>query len=61
MVPFQSADEVEAMVRGMDEEVRERLHRASLARQRADAHLRAYEREKARKEEEEIVSQNKQK
>jgi hypothetical protein len=54
MVPFQSADEVEAMVRGMDEEVRERLHRASLARQRADAHLRAYEREKARKEEEEI-------
>ena len=54
MVSFQSADEVEAIIRGMDDEVRQRLHNASLARQRADAHLRAYEREKARKEEEEI-------
>jgi hypothetical protein len=54
MVPFQSSDEVEAIIRGMDDEVRKRLHNATLARQRADAHLRAYEREKARKEEEEI-------
>jgi len=54
MVPFQSTDEVEAIIRGMDDEVRQRLHNATLARQRADAHLRAYEREKARKEEEEI-------
>jgi hypothetical protein len=54
MVQFQSADEVEAAIRGMDDEVRERLHRASLARQRADAHIRAYERAKAQKEEEEI-------
>jgi len=56
MVAFQSADEVEAIIRGMDEEVRDRLRRASLAHQRAEAHLNAYEREKARIEQEKIES-----
>ena len=54
VVPFQSEAEVEAMIRGLDEEVRTRLHNASLAHQRADAHWRAYDREKIRKEQEEI-------
>ena len=54
MVPFQSEAEMEAMIRGLDEEVRTRLHNATWANQRADAHWRAYDREKARKEEEEI-------
>ena len=54
VMPFQSVAEIEAMIRGLDEEVRTRLHNASLAHQRADAHWRAYDREKARKEEEEI-------
>jgi hypothetical protein len=54
MVPFQSEAEMEAMIRGLDEEVRTRLHNATLANQRADAHWRAYDREKVRKEEEEI-------
>ena len=54
MVAFQSEAEMEAMIRGLDEEVRERLRRASLAHQRADSHWRAYDREKTRKEEEEI-------
>jgi hypothetical protein len=54
MVPFQSEAEMEAVIRGLDEEVRTRLHNATWANQRADAHWRAYDREKARKEEEEI-------
>jgi hypothetical protein len=45
---------MEAVIRGLDEEVRTRLHNATWANQRADAHWRAYDREKARKEEEEI-------
>jgi hypothetical protein len=54
VVPFQSEAEMEAMIRGLDEEVRTRLHNATWANQRADAHWRAYDREKIRKEEEEI-------
>lgn len=54
MMPFQSEAEMEAMIRGLDEEVRTRLHNATLAHQRAEAHWRAYDREKARKEQEEI-------
>lgn len=54
MVEFQSAVEIEAMIRGLDEEVRERLHKATVAHQRADSHWREYDREKTRKEEAEI-------
>ena len=54
MVEFQSAVEIEAMIRGLDDEVRERLHRATAAHQRADSHWREYDREKTRKEEAEI-------
>jgi hypothetical protein len=54
MVEFQSAVEIEAMIRGLDDEVRERLHKATAAHQRADSHWREYDREKTRKEEAEI-------
>ena len=54
MVSFQSEAEMEAMIRGLDDEVRERLRKATVAHQRADSHLREYDREKTRKEEAEI-------
>jgi len=55
MVAFQSEAEMEAMIRGLDDEVRERLRKATLANQRASSHWREYEREKTRKEEEELA------
>ena len=55
MVTFQSEAEMEAMIRGLDEEVRERLRKATLANQRASSHWREYEREKTRKEEAELA------
>jgi len=54
MQEYKSAVEIEAMIRGLDEEVRERLHKATVAHQRADSHWREYDREKTRKEEAEI-------
>ena len=55
MVAFQSEAEMEAMIRGLDDEVRERLHKATMANQRASSHWREYERKKTRKEEEELA------
>ena len=55
MVAFQSEAEMEAMIRGLDDEVRERLRRATAASQRASSHWREYDREKARKEEAELA------
>jgi hypothetical protein len=55
VVAFQSEAEMEAMIRGLDEEVRERLRRATAANQRASSHWREYEREKTRKEEAELA------
>ena len=54
VVPFQSDAEIEAMIRGLDDEVRDRLRKATIARQRADSHMREYDREKTRREEAEI-------
>jgi hypothetical protein len=54
MQEYKSAVEIEAMIRGLDDEVRERLRKATVAHQRADSHLREYDREKTRKEEAEI-------
>ncbi len=55
MVEFQSEAEMEAMIKGLDDEVRERLRRATAANQRASSHWREYDREKTRKEEAELA------
>ena len=54
MMAFQSEAEMEAMIKGLDDEVRERLRKATVAHQRADSQWRDYDREKTRREEAEI-------